>query len=150
MTSRIIALIFIFACTAVAWAILGSTIFSRTYNADPALKEKVQSSWGSPQKQLPPEASYVHQVKNKTITSENGKEIEKITQTDVRAALPLESSAIDVSLDLEHRQKGVLWYNTYKASRERTSLVTIRAALYPQRWCGVFQRRKRSTTISCF
>ena len=114
MTSRIVALIFIFACTAVAWAILGSTIFSRTYNADPALKEKVQSSWGSPQKQLPPEAFYVHQVKNKTITTENGKEIENITQTDVRAALPLESSTIDVSLDLDHRQKGLLWYNTYK------------------------------------
>ena len=28
--------------------------------------------------------------------------------------LPLESSAIDVALDLEHRQKGLLWYSTYK------------------------------------
>jgi hypothetical protein len=116
VTSRIIALIFIFACTALAWAILGNTIFSRTYNADPALKEKVQSSWGSPQKQLPPEASYIHQVSNKTITTENGKVVEKITQTDVPVALPLESSKIDVSLDLEHRQKGLLWYSTYKTS----------------------------------
>ena len=115
VTSRIIALIFIFVCTAAAWAILGSTIFSRTYNADPALKEKVQSSWVSPQKQLPPEASYVHPVSNKTITIENGKEIQKITKTDVRESLPLDSSAIDVSLDLEHRQKGLLWYNTYKS-----------------------------------
>jgi hypothetical protein len=116
VTSRIIALIFIFTCTAIAWAILGSTIFSRTYKADPALKEKVQSSWGSPQKQLPPEASYVRPVSNKTITIENGKEIEKITKTDVRESLPLDSSAIDVSLDLEHRQKGLLWYNTYKSA----------------------------------
>jgi inner membrane protein involved in colicin E2 resistance len=116
VTSRIIALIFIFGCTAVAWAILGNTIFSRTYSADPALKEKVQSSWGSPQKQFPPEASYIHQVSNKTITTENGKVVEKITQTDVPVALPLESSKIDVSLDLEHRQKGLLWYSTYKTS----------------------------------
>jgi len=116
VTSRIIALIFIFACTAIAWAILGNTIFSRTYSTDPALKEKVQSSWGSPQKQLPPEASYIHQVSNKTITTENGKVVEKITQTDVPVALPLESSKIDVSLDLEHRQKGLLWYSTYKTS----------------------------------
>jgi inner membrane protein involved in colicin E2 resistance len=28
--------------------------------------------------------------------------------------LPLESSSIDVALDLEHRQKGLLWYSTYK------------------------------------
>ncbi|HET8781887.1 MAG TPA: inner membrane CreD family protein, partial [Pyrinomonadaceae bacterium] len=28
--------------------------------------------------------------------------------------LPLESSKIDVNLNLEHRQKGLLWYSTYK------------------------------------
>ncbi len=28
--------------------------------------------------------------------------------------LPLESSKIDVDLDLQHRQKGLLWYSTYK------------------------------------
>jgi hypothetical protein len=114
VTSRIIALIFIFACTAIAWAILGNTIFSRTYSADPALKEKVQSSWGSPQKQLPPEAHYSYPVSNKTMMVENGQTVEKITQTNVPVALPLESSNIDVSLDLEHRQKGLLWYATYK------------------------------------
>ncbi len=28
--------------------------------------------------------------------------------------MPLESSKIDVNLDLAHRQKGLLWYSTYK------------------------------------
>ena len=28
--------------------------------------------------------------------------------------MPLESSQVDVDLDLEHRQKGLLWYSTYK------------------------------------
>src|SRR6185436_435253 len=28
--------------------------------------------------------------------------------------LPLESSRINVDLDLQHRQKGLLWYSTYK------------------------------------
>jgi len=28
--------------------------------------------------------------------------------------LPLDSSRVDVALDLEHRQKGLLWYSTYK------------------------------------
>jgi hypothetical protein len=116
VTSRIIALIFIFGCTAIAWGILGSTIFSRTYNADPALKETVQSSWGSPQTQPQPEASYVRQVEHKTTTTENGKTVEKITRTDERLPLALERSTVDVSLDLDHRQKGLLWYSTYKSS----------------------------------
>jgi inner membrane protein involved in colicin E2 resistance len=30
--------------------------------------------------------------------------------------LPLESSRIDVALDLQHRQKGLLWYSTYKVA----------------------------------
>jgi hypothetical protein len=46
MFRRIAALVFIFACASIAWAILGSTIFVRTYNLDPGLREKVQSSWG--------------------------------------------------------------------------------------------------------
>src|SRR6185369_1789537 len=36
--------------------------------------------------------------------------------------LPLESSSVDVSLDLEHRQKGLLWYSTYKVDFAGTYL----------------------------
>jgi hypothetical protein len=32
------------------------------------------------------------------------------------ANLPLEKSAIEISLDLEHRQKGLLWYSTYTSN----------------------------------
>jgi len=34
MTKRIIAIAFIFICASIAWAILGGTIFSRTYSLD--------------------------------------------------------------------------------------------------------------------
>src|SRR5205814_6045420 len=37
----------------------------------------------------------------------------KTVQEEVTSELPLESSSIDVKLDLEHRQKGLLWYSTY-------------------------------------
>jgi len=114
--SRIAALIAILICTSIAWAILGGTIFSRTYNFDPALKNKVESLWGSPQKQPPPAASYSFLVDNKIKTIEDGKSVEKITQVTAYAPLPLESSKIDVALDLEHRQKGLLWYSTYKSA----------------------------------
>src|SRR5205807_6838334 len=34
----------------------------------------------------------------------------------VEVPLPLDTSRIDVALDLEHRQKGLLWYSTYKVN----------------------------------
>src|SRR4029077_11997635 len=49
-------------------------------------------------------------------TIEDGKSVEKITQVTAYAPLPLESTKIDVALDLEHRQKGLLWYSTYKSA----------------------------------
>ncbi len=122
MISRIAALIFIFICTSIAWAILGATIFSRTYNSDPALKNKVESSWGSPQKQSPPDAGYCYPVLNKTLTKEDGKSVEKITEIEACAALPLASTKVDISLVLEHRQKGLLWYSTYKDTFSGTYL----------------------------
>src|SRR5260370_12253519 len=54
MLKRILAIIAIFVCTAVAWAILGSTIFYRTYNAESGLSGRVASTWGAPQGQAPP------------------------------------------------------------------------------------------------
>lgn len=34
MTKRIFAIFLIFICASIAWAILGTTIFSRTYSSD--------------------------------------------------------------------------------------------------------------------
>jgi inner membrane protein involved in colicin E2 resistance len=47
-------------------------------------------------------------------TIENGKKTVKTIQNEYSTALPLEASKIDVDLNLEHRQKGLLWYSTYK------------------------------------
>ena len=114
MTKRIIAIAFIFVCTSVAWAILGGTIFSRTYSLDAVAEDQVVSTWGAPQHQSPPTASFSRTVPKKEESTENGKKIVKTVQETVTTALPLESSAIQVALDLEHRQKGLLWYSTYK------------------------------------
>ena len=114
MTKRIIAIAFIFVCTSIAWAILGGTIFTRTYSQDAVAENRVVSTWGAPQDQSPPRASFTHLVPRKEETTENGKKIVKTIQDEVTTPLPLESSAIQVALDLEHRQKGLLWYSTYK------------------------------------
>ena len=40
----------------------------------------------------------------------------KTVQEEQITNLPLESSAVNVDLNLEHRQKGLLWYSTYKVA----------------------------------
>jgi len=116
MIKRIAAIIFIFLCATVAWAILGATIFQRTYSSDSSSEVRVASTWGAPQNQLPPVASYEELVPKKVVGTENGKQKEVVTQEKVTNLLPLESSHLNVDLNLEHRQKGLLWYSTYKVA----------------------------------
>lgn len=114
MLKRIVAIAFIFLCASVAWMILGATIFSRTYDSGQTLETRVVSTWGAPHTQSPPVASYEHASAKTTETIENGKKktlTEKIVLTEY---LPVESSRVDVALGLDHRQKGLLWYSTYK------------------------------------
>jgi len=116
MIKRIAAIVFIFLCTAFAWAILGTTIFQRTYSSDTSSEVRVASTWGAPQNQLPPTASYDETVPKKEVSTENGKKIERVTQEKITTTLSLESSHLNVDLNLEHRQKGLLWYSTYKVA----------------------------------
>jgi hypothetical protein len=48
----------------------------------------------------------------------------KTVEEEHITALPLLGSTIDVDLDLEHRQKGLLWYSTYKVLFAGTYLFT--------------------------
>ena len=114
MTKRIIAIVFIFICTSVAWAILGGTIFQRTYDTGAISSSRVASTWGTAQNQAPPTASFTTKVDKKEETFEDGKKVIKTVTEEFETPLPLESSKIDVDLNLEHRQKGLLWYSTYK------------------------------------
>jgi inner membrane protein involved in colicin E2 resistance len=110
MFKRIAALGFIFVCTSISWVILGSTIMFRTYSPlSDELKSRVAASWGRAQRQIPPTAAYQRVVLR---TEGEGKE-SKQTKTTETIGLGLEGSKIDVTLDLAHRQKGLLWYSTY-------------------------------------
>src|SRR5215210_7520519 len=104
MSRRIFAIAIMFICTSVAWAVLGGTIFSRTYSLDEIAENRVASTWGTPQNQAPPIASFKQIVPRKEESIENGKKIVKTIKDEVTIWLPLESSAVDVALDLEHRQ----------------------------------------------
>jgi inner membrane protein involved in colicin E2 resistance len=116
MTKRIIAVAFIFICATIAWAILGGTIFSRTYDSGASSSSRVESTWGTPQNQGPPTASFETTTSTKEETIENGKKTVKTIQNQYTTLLPLEASNIKVDLNLAHRQKGLLWYSTYKVA----------------------------------
>ncbi|HVZ16676.1 MAG TPA: inner membrane CreD family protein, partial [Terriglobales bacterium] len=113
MTKRLAALIFIFGCTSLAWIILGSTIFSRTYSSGEKLSSKVGSTWGTPQEQVPPIAVYTTAETKSYNAEENGRTIAKTYEDKTDHTLSPDSSNIDVVLNLAHRQKGLLWYSTY-------------------------------------
>jgi len=114
MLKRILAIIAIFACTCVAWMILGTSIYLRTESAGSELSSRVASTWGTAQEQHPPVASYVTKVTKTVETEENGKKIKKTETHDVTNAVPLDSSQIVADLHIDYRQKGLLWFSTYR------------------------------------
>jgi inner membrane protein involved in colicin E2 resistance len=120
MLKRIIAIAFIFLCASAAWMILGATIFSRTYDSGEVLEGQVTSLWGAPQSQSPPTATSEQEVPKTTETVVDGKKQVVTEKVLVTETLPLESSRVDVTLGLEHRQKGLLWYSTYKVGFDGT------------------------------
>lgn len=116
IVKRIFALSFIFACTSVAWMILGATIFQRTYDQDGSLRSRVSSTWGTAQTQESPTAAFervTHEVNVKE-TDDRGRTVNKEVTVRKSIYLALESTRASAALKLEHRLKGLLWYSTYK------------------------------------
>lgn len=98
---RLIGIIFIFFCTSIAWAILGTSIMARTNSGYTQLNRQVEDLWGSEHFQKAPTVTL------KTVEKVGDKEKEVITPIE------LESSDIQVDFGLQHRRKGLLWYSTY-------------------------------------
>jgi hypothetical protein len=99
MVKHLIAIFAIYICAAVAWLVLGGTLFSRTAMQDGRLRGKVASMWGGEQAQRAPWACL------KTPGEEEGK--------FKRTALALAQTRSEARLELDRRRKGLLWYNTF-------------------------------------
>jgi hypothetical protein len=128
MTKRLIAIAFIYICTTVAWMILGATLFERSQSSDQRLRGRVSSTWGTPQHQQAPSA-FVEKVETQVVTPAVRRpaappgttttaipdRVAPATMEVVRTRVPiaLEQTRANVGFDLEHRQKGLLWYSTY-------------------------------------
>lgn len=114
MFKRILAIAFILVCTSIAWAVLGSTVFYRTYDSDSSLKGRVVSSWGAPQEQAAPTAGY-YELREKYAAADDGKQAHKAEER-LWTSLALEKSRVKAGLHLDYRQKGLLWYSTYRVN----------------------------------
>ena len=90
MTKRIIAISFIFMFAAIAWAVLGGTIFSRTYNQGPIAENRVASTWGSEQKQGPPSASF-----KEKLTKKQEELLRQLAELDSKNVTPQRKSFFD-------------------------------------------------------
>jgi inner membrane protein involved in colicin E2 resistance len=114
MMKRILAIIAIFACTCVAWMVLGTSIVLRTENTGSQLSGRVASTWGTAQEQHPPAVSYVTQETRTAEVEENGRKIKKTEAIAVTRWVPLDSSRIVADFHIDYRQKGLLWFSTYR------------------------------------
>jgi hypothetical protein len=114
MFKRLAAIVFIFACTSVAWAILGSTLFYRTYALDDQLKGRVASNWGTAQEQGSPVANYHTGSVHEAVTLVDGKPVTRTLDDRQYFKLTLQKSRVQADLHLDYRRKGLLWYSTYQ------------------------------------
>jgi inner membrane protein involved in colicin E2 resistance len=113
MLKRIAAIVLILFCTSIAWVILATTIFARTYNVGSTLSDRVASTWGAPEAQSPPAIAYELQSTKTVETEENGKKVTRTEKQELTTAVPIDGSRINTEFHIDYRQKGLLWFSTY-------------------------------------
>lgn len=121
MVKRLFAIAFIFGCTTVAWLVLGGTLFERTKASGAGLRDRVSSTWGTAQEQRAP-AAFVERLESRVVKTEQPRREGDRTatvpseRTEIvrhRIDQPLVRTRASVAFDLDHRQKGLMWYSTY-------------------------------------
>ena len=95
---HLLAICIIIACTSAAWFLLGGTLQYRSNQTDDRLGSEVVKNWGPLLMQEHPSLFY-----------------EAPTGAGARREIQPETSDIAVTLTYEPKQKGLLWYRTYKA-----------------------------------
>lgn len=121
---RLVAIAFIFFGCSVAWFTLGSSVVVRTGEFDHRLNQEVSLLWGGVHTQVAPEGliGRPRQVSEVVLETQNGKTVSREVTKEVvdwGSAL-LRSTRADATLDLAHRQKGLLWYDTYQVGFNAT------------------------------
>ncbi|MDQ8207887.1 inner membrane CreD family protein [Coraliomargarita sp. SDUM461003] len=93
----ILAVGFIFICTAVGWFILGGALTHRSMDRSGSLMYEVQATWGPQLRQAHPIAWY-----------------ESPANASGRSSVSPSMSRVQVDLQYEPKRKGLFWYRTYQ------------------------------------
>ena len=127
---RLVAIALIFVGAAVSWFTLGASITVRTGENDGRLAREVTLLWGGPHVQAAP-TGCIERPSTRTDTIEekdpSGRVVgqRQVTRDTVaRVAAPLTSTRAEVALDLDHRQRGLLWYDTYAVAFKASYVFT--------------------------
>jgi hypothetical protein len=122
---RLVAIAFILVGTSAAWTVLGSSLMARTGQFDGRLEQEVQLLWGGPHRQVAPSA-WILRPGTDTETIETKEADGRVTRRNVtkpvlqHIPVALDQTRAHVTLDLEHRRKGLLWYPTYSIAFKAT------------------------------
>ena len=118
-TTRLIAIGVIYLFATLAWLTLGTSIVARTGQFDSQLEQEVARLWGGHHRQVAPSVT-VERLREATEhkaepSRDGGPPIITTTTHTVADLSPvhLRQSRVTVDLDLQQRQKGLLWYDTY-------------------------------------
>ncbi len=115
---RLFAITAIFILASLAWFALGTSLVARTGEFDTRLGQEVAQLWGGQHRQVAPRV-WIERPREVTEQVSDGERngqvvMRRTTRTVVdNAPVPLAQSRVDVDLALAHRQKGLLWYDTY-------------------------------------
>lgn len=93
---RLLAIVAIAACSAVAWFVLGGAITLRSQEGDRRFQQEVAGNWGPVLKQTHPVLAH-----------------ETPGAVGMMRTFAPESGQVDVRLRHEPKRKGLLWYRTY-------------------------------------
>lgn len=116
MVKRLVAIAFIYACTCIAWMVLGSTLLVRSDHLGDSTRSMVSKIWGSEQLQAQPTVLYREPVQRTERRTENGKSITEVKTVLEATGHPLAGSELKAQVELDPRQKGLLWFSTYKVA----------------------------------
>ncbi len=114
MIRRIAPIFVIYLCTAATWIALGTTVDNRTHEYDKKLRGAVGELWGTKQKQEAPTALARAVSKEKQQKPQKQEPSVGCKADGPGVPVSLQASNLAVDLSLEPRQKGLLWYSTYR------------------------------------
>jgi hypothetical protein len=115
VVKSIVAIVIVYLVAVAGWITLAGTITYRTDHQDSQLKDEVGQLWGTPLEQKAPLASLTVASPTQTANaSNNGIVYTRPSVEPEKYELRIAENEIRVGLDLDQRQKGLLWYSTYR------------------------------------